>query len=216
MSTSINNPQKPLTIILGGAKVTGKIELIENMIKFADNILIGGAMAFTFLHSLGYEIGESLLDFNQIENSKRLINLAKINNVELIFPSDIMVKENKNSDCVKYTSIDNIEKENIGLDIGTKTVELFKSKIMDSSTVVWNGPMGYIEDKRFEKGTKDIAYAVRDITSKDKVSIIGGGDTVSAIDQIDSEINFTHKSTGGGSALELLSGKSLPAIEALL
>ena len=216
LSGSINKPEKPLTIILGGAKVTGKIELIENMIRFADNILIGGAMAFTFLYSLGYEIGDSLLDQEQIQNSERLIKLAKINNVKLIFPLDIVIKENKKSDCVKCVSVNNIEKENIGLDIGSKTVELFKSKIMDSSTVVWNGPMGYIEDIRFQRGTKEIAYIVKDITDKGKITVIGGGDTVSAIDQIDPEMNFTHKSTGGGSALELLSGKSLPAIEALL
>ena len=216
LSKSISNPHKPLTILLGGAKVTGKIELVENMIKFADNILVGGAMAFTFLYSLGYEIGDSLLDEKQIENSKRLIELAKMNNVKLILPVDIVVKESKELDFIKCVAINNFNNKNIGLDIGPETVELFKTKIINSSTVLWNGPMGYIEDERFTKGTSDIAYIVKNITDKGKITVIGGGDTVSAIDQIDPKMNFTHKSTGGGSALELLSGKSLPAIEALV
>ncbi|MBR3661060.1 MAG: phosphoglycerate kinase [Bacilli bacterium] len=200
-----DNPKKPFTVILGGAKVSDKIGVIENLITKADSILIGGAMAYTFLKAQGNEIGDSLVDMDSLEFAKNM--LKKTN--KIILPIDHVVANDLNSN----NAIKNkIEKGEIGLDIGPKTIELFKNYIENSKTVFWNGPMGYYENKNYEKGTKAICEIISRLNI---ISIVGGGDSASCVINMGYKDRFTHVSTGGGASLELLEGKELPGIEVM-
>ena len=197
---AINNPSKPFTVILGGAKVSDKIGVIENIVKKADYILIGGGMAFTFLKSKGIEIGSSLLDEESIDFCKKIL---KENEDKIILPIDVVTD-------VKECFITDITKEEKGLDIGSKTVKLFKQYLDNSKTIIWNGPVGMFEEEKYSNGTKGICEILKGI---DAVKIAGGGDTASAVKNFGYESAFTHISTGGGASLELLEGKILPGID---
>lgn len=207
MLPAINNPKRPLTVILGGSKVSDKIGVIENLVKIADNILIGGGMAFTFLKAKEIEIGTSLLDKDNIEFCKNI--LSKYED-KIILPIDAIVT-NEISDNSNYRKcfITDIKPNEIGVDIGTQTLELFDDFLSSSKTIIWNGPVGIFEIPNFSNGTKKLLEL---ISKKDAITIIGGGDTASSAIQFGFEHSFTHISTGGGASLELLEGKKLPGI----
>ncbi len=197
---AINNPSRPFTVILGGAKVSDKIGVIENLVKKADYILIGGGMAFTFLKAKGIEIGKSLLDEESIDFCK---NILKENESKIILPIDVVTE-------LKECFITDITKDETGLDIGSKTVKLFKQYLDSSKTIIWNGPVGMFEEDRYSNGTKGICEILKNIEA---TKIAGGGDTASAVKNFGYEEAFTHISTGGGASLELLEGKVLPGID---
>lgn len=204
---SISNPKRPFTVILGGAKVNDKIGVIENLVKIADYILIGGGMAYTFLASHGYNVGKSLVDKENIDFCKKILdNYSR----KVILPIDNLVaNEISNNSYARVKESDKIENSDIALDIGPKTIELFKEYLNKSKTVIWNGPVGFTEIKNFSKGTR----AICDTLSKlDAVTIIGGGDTASSVINLGFKDEFTHISTGGGATLELLEGKELKGI----
>lgn len=213
MGKALSNPERPFVAILGGAKVSDKITVIENLIEKVDSIIIGGGMAFTFLKSLGYSVGKSLLEEDKIDLAKDLYEKAKSKNVNMLLPVDVVVsKEFSNDSDFKTVTIDSIEEDYMGLDIGYKTVELFSNEIKKAKTVVWNGPMGVFEMPNFAKGTFEIAKA---IAETDSISIIGGGDSASAAEKSGFKDKITHISTGGGASLEFLEGKILPGIDAI-
>lgn len=203
-----NNPKIPLTVILGGSKVNDKIGLIQNLVKKADYILIGGGMAFTFLKAKGYEIGLSLLDEDSLEFC---VNILKTYKDKIIIPIDIVeTDEISDSSNIEIVSIDNISK--IGIDIGPKTVQLFQNYLDKSNTIIWNGPVGMFEYDKFSNGTKELC----NILSKSKAfTIVGGGDTGAAVTKYGLKEKINHVSTGGGATLEFLEGKNLPGIEVI-
>ncbi|MGD9569811.1 MAG: phosphoglycerate kinase [Sedimentibacter sp.] len=214
MGNALENPKRPLTAILGGAKVSDKIAVIENLINIADNILIGGGMAYTFFKSMGYSIGTSLLEEDKVDLAKQLIEKAKNKNVNLLLPVDTVVaKEFKNETEFYSTDADKMPDGYMGLDIGEKTVEMFKKVINESKTIIWNGPLGVFEMDNFAKGTIAVAKCIAD--NKAAVSIIGGGDSAAAVEKFGLGDKITHISTGGGASLEFLEGKVLPGIEAV-
>lgn len=213
MGKALSNPERPFVAILGGAKVSDKITVIENLIEKVDSIIIGGGMAFTFLKSLGYSVGKSLLEEDKIDLAKELIEKAKSKNVKILLPIDVVVSmEFSNDSEFKTVNIDSIEDDYMGLDIGEKTVKLFSDEISNAKTVVWNGPMGVFEMSNFAKGTFEIAKA---IAETDAISIIGGGDSASAAEKSGYKDKITHISTGGGASLEFLEGKILPGIDSI-
>ena len=198
---NINNPKRPFAVILGGSKVSDKIGLINNLVKISDYILIGGAMANTFLKSTGVNVGLSLVEDDQISFCKSILSEYKD---KLILPVDFVT--DKNSLVTKVMDDEKI------YDIGVKSIELFKKYLQKSALVIWNGPMGMFEDKRYENGTKGICEVLKDI---DAIKIVGGGDSVSFVNNNGYDSIFTHISTGGGATLELLEGKDLPGIRAI-
>ena len=213
MGKALSNPERPFVAILGGAKVSDKITVIENLIEKVDSIIIGGGMAFTFLKSLGYSVGKSLLEEDKIDLAKELIEKAKSKNVKILLPIDVVVSmEFSNDSEFKTVNIDSIEDDYMGLDIGEKTVKLFSDEISNAKTVVWNGPMGVFEMSNFAKGTFEIAKA---IAESEAISIIGGGDSASAAEKSGYKDKITHISTGGGASLEFLEGKILPGIDSI-
>ena len=213
MGKALSNPERPFVAILGGAKVSDKITVIENLIEKVDSIIIGGGMAFTFLKSLGYSVGKSLLEDDKVDFAKELIEKAKSKNVKILLPIDVVVsKEFSNDSEFKIVNIDSIGDDYMGLDIGEKTVKLFSDEINNAKTVVWNGPMGVFEMSNFAKGTFEIAKA---IAESESISIIGGGDSASAAEKSGYKDKITHISTGGGASLEFLEGKILPGIDSI-
>lgn len=213
MGKALSNPERPFVAILGGAKVSDKITVIENLIEKVDSIIIGGGMAFTFLKSLGYSVGKSLLEDDKVDFAKELIEKAKSKNVKILLPIDVVVsKEFSNDSEFKTVNIDSIGDDYMGLDIGEKTVKLFSDEINNAKTVVWNGPMGVFEMSNFAKGTFKIAKA---IAESEAISIIGGGDSASAAEKSGYKDKITHISTGGGASLEFLEGKILPGIDSI-
>jgi len=211
----LNNPSRPYTVILGGAKVADKIKVVDNLIQQADSLLIGGGMAYTFLHAMGFEVGDSLLDLDSIEAVKSSIEKAEANQVDLIVPVDVVVsREFSDSAERKILDADAIETGWMGLDIGPKTQKLFADQIAKSATVVWNGPVGVFEMLPFSEGTKSVAYAIVECSG---FTVIGGGDSSAAIRALGlSENLFDHVSTGGGASLEYLEGKQLPGLMCLM
>ena len=197
---AINNPERPFTVILGGAKVSDKIGVIENLVIKTDYILIEGRMNFTFLKASGVEIGNSLLDEENVDFCKKILKEHKD---KIILPIDVVTD-------LKECFITDITKEEKGLDIGPKTVKLFKQYLDNSKTIIWNGPVGMFEDEKYSNGTKGICEILKNINA---VKIAGGGDTASAVKNFGYEQAFTHISTGGGASLELLEGKVLPGID---
>lgn len=208
---AVDSPKRPLVAILGGAKVSDKIGVIENLLVKADKILIGGAMMFTFLKAQGKATGTSLVEDDKLDLAKEL--LAKANG-KLILPVDTVVAEEFKNDAEYSTvDVDNIPANKMGLDIGEKTVKLFEGYIKEAKTVVWNGPMGVFEMPNFAKGTIGVCEAIANL--KDAVTIIGGGDSAAAAISLGYADKFTHISTGGGASLEFLEGKVLPGVEAI-
>ncbi len=201
----LDNPNRPYTVILGGAKVSDKIGVIENLVKSSDNILIGGGMAYTFLKSKGYNIGASLLDSDSIPFCKNMLD--KYQN-KIILPSDSIVSKEFDKDSTLKNNGEYSD-DDIALDIGDKTINNFKNILSRSKTIVWNGPLGYSEIERYSKGTKEILEYLSNLNA---TVIIGGGDTAAAAINFGYKDKFTHISTGGGASLELLEGKELPGI----
>jgi len=213
MAGAISNPERPFLAILGGAKVTDKIGVIENLLDKVDSLIIGGGMSYTFLNAQGHEVGTSLLEKDKVELAKELMEKAEQKNVKLLLPVDIVItKEFKNDSEYKTVNIDSIPEDMMGLDIGEKTRDLFSEEIKNSKTVIWNGPMGVFEMENFAKGTNRIAEAMAEA---DATTIIGGGDSAAAVEKTGLNDKMTHISTGGGASLELFEGKKLPGIEAI-
>ena len=213
LGNAVNNPVRPCVAILGGSKVSSKISVINNLLDKVDTLIIGGGMAYTFMKALGEEVGDSLLEADYIDYAKEMMDKADKKGVKLLIPVDTVVaKEFSNDAEHKTVGRGEIEAGWQGLDIGEKTVALYIDAIKDAKTVVWNGPMGVFEMPNFAKGTNAIAKALADI---DAVTIIGGGDSVAAVNQAGLGDKMTHISTGGGASLEFLEGKDLPGITAL-
>lgn len=209
----LTSPDRPLTAILGGAKVADKITVIENLLNLVDNLLIGGGMAYTFLKAQGYEIGDSLLDEAGLDVAKKAMDKAKEKGVNLQLPEDIVVADAFDNDAnSKVVGVDGIEQGWQGLDIGPKTIEKFTKIMGESKMVVWNGPTGVFEMPNFAKGTKALAEY---LAQSDVTSVIGGGDTAAAVNQFGLDDKMSHVSTGGGASLEMLEGKTLPGLAAL-
>ena len=212
LGSAINNPKRPLVAILGGAKVSDKIKVIENLIEKCDTIIIGGGMAYTFLNSLGKNVGDSLLESDRIELAKTLLEKAKAKGVKLLLPVDNIIADAFDNNANTKVVEGNIPEGWQGLDIGPKSIKLFSDEILKAKTVVWNGPMGVFEMPTFAKGTEAIAEAL----SKAKATtIIGGGDSATAAISLGYAEKFSHISTGGGASLEYLEGKVLPGIDSL-
>ena len=209
-------PKEPLVLLLGGAKISDKIDMIERFIIKAKSILIGGGMTFTFLKAMGLNVGKSMIDKSMISTAKTIIKKARQNRVKIKLPVDFVVSDAIDKPSkIETVSFDSIPDNMIGLDIGPETIKLFSNIILQSGTVLWNGPMGVFEKKEFENGTKSIANLLSDMKDQNIDTIVGGGDSASAIRKFSDIENITHVSTGGGASLELLGGKSLPAITAL-
>lgn len=205
LSVVLNNPNKPFTVIMGGAKISDKVPIIDALAKKADNILIGGAMAFTFLLATGLNVGSSLVDENSISIA---LDLLKKYADKIILPIDAVVSDSINGKGIeKFVS--DIKSNDIGLDIGSKTVEIFGEYLIESKTILWNGPVGYVENSEFQGGTRGLCEILKNL---DACKIVGGGDSASAIINLGYKDYMTHISTGGGASLEFIEGKQLPGI----
>ncbi len=212
LSKAVNNPKRPLVSIIGGAKVSDKINVIKNLLQISDYVLIGGGMSYTFLKSQGKEVGDSLVENDKLELASEIL---KTSNNKLILPLDIACVKEFADIKPTYRLVDEIPSTEMGLDIGPKTVSKYKGIIENAHTVVWNGPMGVFEFKNFAHGTKAICSTIANIGKENIFSIIGGGDSASAAINLGYHDKFSHISTGGGASLAFLEGKKLPAIEAI-
>ena len=212
--TALEHPNKPFTAIVGGAKVSSKIKILRNLIDKVDNLIIGGAMAFTFLKAQGLSVGTSRVENEKLDIAEEIMSFASKKGVRFLLPTDFVAAPELNEDsAVSIVAADNFPEELMGLDIGPKSISLFSEMILDSATILWNGPMGVFEMKPFAEGTRKIAEA---LSVSRGITIIGGGDSVAAVHQFGFEKSMTHISTGGGSALEMLEGHMLPGIKVLL
>ena len=213
LGNAVNNPERPFVAILGGSKVSSKISVINNLLEKVDTLIIGGGMAYTFIKALGGNVGNSLLEEDYLDYAKEMMDKAKAKGVSLLIPVDTVVAKEFSNDA-EHKTVDRgqIEDGWEGLDIGEKTIKLYSDAIRSAKTVVWNGPMGVFEMPTFAKGTNAIAQVLAEI---DAVTIIGGGDSVAAVNQAGLGDKMTHISTGGGASLEFLEGKELPGIVAL-
>tara|TARA_Y100000590_G_scaffold71447_1_gene78466 strand:+ start:690 stop:1829 length:1140 start_codon:yes stop_codon:yes gene_type:complete len=212
----IRKPNRPLAVILGGAKIKNKLSLIQTLINKADIIFIGGGMSFTFLRAKGKEIGESLVEKSMLSTAKGIINQARIKGVKIVFPDDFICGQSLDDQNPKGSfNVNLFPKKLMGLDIGPNTVKKFISELNKANTVIWNGPLGLFEIEGYHYGTYKIAKYLSEFNKNGKTVIIGGGDTASAINQFKLTEKMSHVSTGGGASLELLSGKRLPALESL-
>lgn len=212
----MTDPKKPFTAIVGGAKVSDKMLIVENLLNIADNIIIGGGMAYTFFKAMGGEIGNSLLEDDRIDLCKELIQKAKNKGVQLYLPTDSVTADAFSADANTHISISNrIEDGWMGLDIGPEAVEEYRKVILASGTVLWNGPMGVFEMEAFQNGTRSVALAVAEATENGAFSLIGGGDSAAAIHKFGLSEKVSYVSTGGGALLEYFEGKQLPGIAAI-
>lgn len=213
----LSSAQPPFTAIIGGAKVSSKLFIIKNLLNRVDNLIIGGGMAFTFIKALGGKIGNSLYEEDFLDDAKFIINEAMRKGVNILFPTDVIAADGFSNDAnVVEIEADNIEGEWMGLDIGKRTRRRYAELINKSQTILWNGPMGVFELSNFKQGTKAMAIAVSSATISGSYSLVGGGDSVAAINQYNLADQITYVSTGGGAMLEYLEGKTLPGIQALL
>jgi phosphoglycerate kinase len=216
LGKAMTNPARPFTAILGGAKVSDKIEVVENLMKSADTMLIGGGMAYTFEKAKGLPIGKSLVENDKIDLAKRLLAEAQQKNFKLLLPTDhIIAPELKPDAKATVCDVSATPSDQMGLDIGPKTIAAYVAEIAKARMIVWNGPMGVFEMPAFAKGTLEVAKAVAAATSAGATSIIGGGDSVAAVHQSGVANKISHISTGGGASLEFLGGRKLPGVEAL-
>jgi phosphoglycerate kinase len=216
LGTALANPERPYCAILGGAKISGKIDVIKNLMDKIDTLIVGGGMAFTFLKAQGKEIGKSLLEEEKLELAKDILNKFDNSDVKFLLPVDVIVTEEfKNDSPFEAVSADNIPANKMGLDIGPETIKLFNNELLKSKTIVWNGPMGVFEMNNFAKGTFAIAEALAQATQNGAITVIGGGDSAAAISKAGLEDKVSHVSTGGGASLEFLEGKTLPGVAAL-
>jgi len=216
LKNAVENPQRPFAAIIGGSKVSSKIGVIETLIDTCDKLLIGGGMIFTFFKARGISVGNSLVENDKLDLAKSLEEKAKEKGVELLFPTDVVIADNFAEDANTQTvTIENIPNGWMGLDIGPKSVETFKEALADCKGIIWNGPMGVFEMEAFAKGTEAIARTLAELTDNGAITIIGGGDSVAAVEKVGVADKMSHISTGGGASLELLEGKELPGIVAL-
>ncbi|GAC1668619.1 MAG: phosphoglycerate kinase [Candidatus Acidiferrum sp.] len=216
LGQAISHPARPFVAIIGGAKVSDKIEVIENLIKIADAMLIGGGMAYTFLKAQGHPIGKSLVENDKLDLAKKILADAKAKNFKLMLPTDhVMAAEFKADAQATTASVEETPADKMGLDIGPRTIAAYNAEILKAKTIVWNGPMGVFEMPAFAKGTLEVAKAVAAATQNGATSIVGGGDSVAAIHQSGVADKISHISTGGGASLEFLGGRKLPGVEAL-
>lgn len=212
----LNNPAKPFTAIMGGAKVSDKIELIERLLDKVDNLIIGGGMTYTFFKAEGGQIGKSLVEEDKLDLAKSLIQKAKDKGVNLILPVDSVIADNFSNDAnTEIAKNDHIKEGWMGLDIGPEAIEAFSKVIEGSKTILWNGPMGVFEMDKFEKGTKSVAEAIVKATENGAFSLIGGGDSAAAISKFNLTSQVSYVSTGGGALLEYMEGKELPGVKAI-
>lgn len=213
----MSDPQRPFTAIVGGAKVSDKLLIIENLMNIADNILIGGGMAYTFVKAMGGKIGNSLVEDDRMDLTLQLIEKAKEKGVNLYLPEDSVIADKFAADAEHKVAMSNeIEEGWMGLDIGPKAVDKYRDAILNSKTILWNGPMGVFEMESFQNGTKEVALAVAEATSNGAFSLIGGGDSAAAINRFNLADKVSYVSTGGGALLEYFEGKELPGIKAIL
>ncbi len=219
LTAAIKDPKRPLVAIIGGSKISGKIDVLENLIGVADTILIGGGMMFTFYKAKGYNIAKSILEDDKVALAKEILEKAEKSSTRLLLPEDVLMANKMEADAeTKEMFSDRITtdfNEWIGVDIGPKTIHIYRQEILNAGTVIWNGPMGVFEIDIFATGTLEIAGAMAEATTKGAVTIVGGGDSASAIAKAGLEDKLTHISTGGGASLEFLEGKELPGIAAL-
>jgi len=216
LGSALAEPKKPYCAILGGAKISGKIDVIDNLLEKVDTLIVGGGMAFTFFKAQGKEIGKSLLEEEKLDLASELLGKLESSKVKFLLPVDVVVAEEFSNDSPAETvNVDNIPSNKMGLDIGKESIKLFKDELMKSKTIVWNGPMGVFEMDNFAEGTMEIAKALADATSNGAVTVIGGGDSAAAISKSGLEKQVSHVSTGGGASLEFLEGKILPGVAAL-
>lgn len=214
MGKALDDPKRPFVAVLGGAKVSDKIGVINNLLEKADTVIIGGGMAYTFIKAMGYEIGNSLLEADKLDYALEMIEKAKRNGVSLLLPVDTAVGNEFKADCdSEVVDIKAMPAGWMGMDIGPKTIELFSDAIKNAGTVVWNGPMGVFEFDAFAKGTKAMAQALADSGA---ITIVGGGDSAAAVEKLGFADKMTHISTGGGASLEFLEGLELPGVACLL
>lgn len=212
----LKEPKRPLVLVLGGAKIRTKLNLIDRFLPEADSILVGGGMAFTFLRAKGYSVGNSLVEEDLLEKARSIMRKSERLKVPLVFPTDFVITEDVESGVSRgEKAIDRLGEGEVGADIGARTIREFRDVLRGSGTVVWNGPMGIFESPQFRQGTRAIALAVSTVSEMGGISVIGGGDTAAAIRGLGLEEKMSHISTGGGASLELLSGKRLPAFEAI-
>ncbi len=216
LSGAIDRPQRPLAAIVGGSKVSSKIGVIEALLGKVNKLLIGGGMIFTFFKARGLQVGKSLVEDDKLDLARSLEAMARERGVELLLPTDVVVADQFAADAQsQVVPIDRIPDGWMGLDIGPDSVKSFQAALADCKTVIWNGPMGVFEFDQFAKGTEAIARTLADLTSKGTITIIGGGDSVAAVEKVGVADRMSHISTGGGASLELLEGKILPGIAAL-
>jgi phosphoglycerate kinase len=214
LGEAMASPERPFTAIIGGAKVKDKIDVIENLLGKVDNLLIGGGLAYTFIKSLGHDVGKSLLEEDKINLAKSFIDKAEKTDVNLYLPQDVVVADDFTNDAnTEIVDVEDIPGDWQALDIGPKTIEQFRSVIHDSKIVIWNGPMGVFEMPTFENGTKSVAQALAN--AENAFTIIGGGDSAAAVEKFGLVDEMDHVSTGGGASLELMEGKILPGVAAL-
>jgi len=213
---ALEHPQRPFVAVLGGAKVAGKIEIIESLLNRVDTILVGGGMSFTFLKAEGREIGDSLLEQDKLPLAEETLRKARAAEVEILLPKDVIIAREMSQDAEAQTvGIDGIEPGWKGLDIGAETAKMFASKVKQARTVLWNGPMGVFEMDKFSQGTEIVARALAEATENGAVTVVGGGDSAAAVSKYNLNDKVSHVSTGGGASLEFLGGLELPGIAAL-
>ncbi len=215
LGKAISNPDRPFVAVLGGAKVSDKIEVVQNLMKLADAMLIGGAMAYTFLKSQGLPVGKSLVENDKLDLARDLLEEARRRQFRLVLPIDHVLAESPDSTSTRVTDIAQTPDGWMGLDIGPKTIEQFGKEISGARTIVWNGPLGMFEKPAFAQGTLAMARAVAAASKAGATSIVGGGDSVAAVEQSGLASQISHISTGGGASLEFLAGEKLPGVEAL-
>lgn len=216
LGAALTDPKRPFIAVLGGAKIAGKINLIKSLLGKVDVLLVGGGMMYTFFKATGLEIGNSIVDDDYLQMCKEVIGEVKTGSSRLLLPVDTIVAEEiDDTSPTREVSSADIPEDRIGVDIGPKTVSLFKAEIARAETIFWNGPMGIFEKPNFAEGTKAIARLIAGATERGAVSIVGGGDSIAAINLLGIADKFTHLSTGGGASLEFMEGKTLPGVEVL-
>ena len=213
MGKALDDPKRPFVAVLGGAKVSDKINVINNLLEKADTIIIGGGMSYTFLKAQGHEIGKSLLEADRLDYAKDMIEKAKAKGVKFLLPVDHMCAAEFSADAEAVTAEGDIPADMMGMDIGPKTIEVYTAAVKGAGTIVWNGPMGVFEFDKFAVGTKAMAKA---LAESGAVTIVGGGDSAAAVEKLGFADKITHISTGGGASLEFLEGKELPGVACLL
>ncbi|MBR4807397.1 MAG: phosphoglycerate kinase, partial [Lachnospiraceae bacterium] len=213
LGNAVEDPKRPFIAVLGGSKVSSKISVIENLLEKVDSLIIGGGMAYTFVKAQGGKIGKSLLEDEYLDFAKKMFDKAKDKGVKLLIPVDTVVAKEFSNDVPNHVvKIDQIPDDEMGLDIGPETIELYKDALKEAKTILWNGPMGVFEMSNYAKGTLELAQAMAEL---DAITIIGGGDSAAAVKQFNLEDKMTHISTGGGASLEFLEGTELPGLAAL-